>query len=228
MVGFPRRIFTSTILLLIGATAWCQGFDELAHGLAQKISTILKSQPVENVSLSFRDISPMSPLDAAAARASIERELRALGVITAETAQANVELIVSLSENLREWVWVAEIRRKSVQEAVAPEVVIEKRPKPVIAAGQASIVLDKKLMLEQDERILDVAPLGRALLVLDGEAISVYESSGSAWHRKLFVRIPVSQPWPRDLRGRIVAQASPQADAYQAYLPGMTCHGNAI
>jgi hypothetical protein len=227
MVGFPRRIFTPTILLLIGAVAWCQSFDELARGLAQKMSNVLKLQSVEKVSLSFHDVSPLSPPDAAAARAAIERELRALGVNTVEAAQGDAELTVTLSENLHEWAWVAEIRRKSGLEPAATEVVIEKRPKPVIAAGEPSIVLEKKLMLEQDERILDVAPLGRALLVLDGEAVSVYETSGGAWQRKLFVRIPVSQPWPRDLRGRIVAQASPQTDAYQAYLPGMTCHGNA-
>ena len=227
MVGVPRRIFTSTFLLLIGAAAWCQSFDELAHGLAQKIASVLKAQSVERVSLSFHDISPMSPPDAAVAYAAVEHELRTMGVSTVETAQADVELTVSLSENLQDRVWVAEIRRKSGQEAQASEIVIEKRPKPVITAGEASIVLEKKLMIEQDERILDVAPLGRALLVLDGEAVSIYETSGSTWQRKLFVRIPISQPWPRDLRGRIVGQTSPQTDAYQAYLPGMTCHGNA-
>ena len=33
----------------------------------------------------------------------------------------------------------------------------------------------------------------------------------------------VSRPWPRDLRGRLTVQG----DAYQAYLPGLTCNGNA-
>src|ERR1700682_5454334 len=177
MVGFPRRIFTPIILLLIGAAAWCQSFDELAHGLAQRISNTLKPQSVEKVSLSFHAIAPMSPPDAAAARAAIERELRTMGISTVETAQGDVELSVSLSENLQDSVWVAEIRRKSGQESAPPEVIIERRPKPTIAAGEASIVLEKKLMLEQDERILDVAPLGRVLLVLDGEAVSVYETS---------------------------------------------------
>jgi hypothetical protein len=227
MLGFPRSLLTSTILLLTGGATWCQSFDELAHGLAQKISILLKAQAIERVSLAFHDISTMSPADAVAARAAIEHELRNLGVGTVETAQADRELTVSLSENLQDWVWVAEIGRKSGPEAAAPEIVIEKRPKRVMPTGEASIVLEKKVMVEQNEQILDVAPLGRALLVLDGEAVSVYETSGSAWQRKLFVRIPVSQPWPRDLRGRIVAQAGPQSEAYQAYLPGLTCHGNA-
>jgi hypothetical protein len=39
----------------------------------------------------------------------------------------------------------------------------------------------------------------------------------------LSVRIPVTRAWPRDLRGRLLAQG----DAYQAYLPGLTCNGNA-
>lgn len=227
MVGFPRRFFTCIILLLASAAAWCQSFDELAQGLAQKISSMLKSQSVEKVSLSFHDISSMSPPDAAAARALIERELRTLGISTVETIQADAELTVSLSENLQDWVWVAEMRRKSGQEAAAPEVAIEKRAKPVSAAVEASIGIEKKVILEQDEQILDVAPLDRSLLVLSAEAVSLYETSGNAWQRKLFMHIPVSRPWPRDLRGRLVVQTSPQSGAYQAYLPGVTCNGNA-
>jgi hypothetical protein len=100
---------------------------------------------------------------------------------------------------------------------------MEERPKLPATASTASIVIDKKLMLEEDERILDLAPTGRGLVVLDAAAVSLYESSGGAWERRLSIRIPVSRPWPRDLRGRLTVQG----DAYQAHLPGLACNGNA-
>jgi len=77
--------------------------------------------------------------------------------------------------------------------------------------------------MEEGQRILDLAPLERDLLVLDSEAVSVYENTASGWQRKLSVRIPATRPWPRDLRGRLMVQG----EAYQAYLPGLTCVGNA-
>jgi hypothetical protein len=84
-------------------------------------------------------------------------------------------------------------------------------------------VIEKKLLLEDDERILDLAPLKGALLVLERGAISVYESVGSWWQRKLSARLPVTRPLPRDLRGRLLVEG----EVYQAYLPGLACNGNA-
>jgi hypothetical protein len=236
MVGSRPRFLSRTILFLAAAAAWCQSFNEPAHGLAQKIAAVVK--PPGQVMLAWRNLSSMSPADAAAAQAGLERELRALGLALADTP-GGLEVQVTLSENLRDFVWVAEIRRPVASDndepdAAAREVVIEERPKPPAAAGTESMVIEKKLMLEEDQRILDLAPLGRGLVVLDAEAVSIYENAGAGWQPKLSVRIPVSRPWPRDLRGRIlvqgivqgIAQNNAQAGAYQAYLPGLTCNGN--
>ncbi len=215
MVGSRPRFPLLTILFLIDATASGQSFDGLAHGLAQKVAAALK--PRQPVALSLRNVSSMSPADAALAQAGLERELHALGVAAAEPGQGSAEVKVTLSENLRGLVWVAE-----VQTTEARAVVIEETPKPAPAAGAISMTIEKKLVLEQDRQILDLATVARGLLVLDSDAVSFYESAGGGWQRKLSVRIPASRPWPRDLRGRMVTQG----DAYQAYLPGLTCHGS--
>jgi hypothetical protein len=240
MVGSRLRFLSRTILFLAAAAAWCQSFSEPAHGLAQKIAAVVK--PPAQVTIALRNLSSMSPADASAAQAGLERELRALGLTLAERIPSGIEVQVTLSENLRDFVWVAEIRRpvasdNAEPDATAREVVIEESPKPPAATGTESMLIDKKLILEEDRRILDLAPLGRGLVVLDEEAVSIYESAGAGWQPKLFVRIPVSRPWPRDLRGRILvqgrasaqvgAQNNAQAGAYQAYLPGLTCNGNA-
>jgi hypothetical protein len=182
----------------MAVTGWGQGFDEPSHALAQKIAAVLKAR--EPISLVFNTAS-------SDATVAVERELHALGINT--VAQGGTVVKVTLSENFRGLVWVAEIRG---------EVVIEERLRPPEAAATVSLVIEKKKLLEQESRILDVAPLGHGLLVLDAESVSVYENS----QRKMSIRLPISRPLPRDLRGRLFVQG----DVYQAYLPGLTCNGN--
>jgi len=214
MVGARPRIFFPIILVSLALTAWCQGFDEPAHSLAQKMAAVLKTR--EPVMFSFSAVAAVSASDAAAARDAIERQLPGAGITA--NPQAGISVAITLSENLSDWVWVAEIRR-----ADAPEVVMQEWPKPEHTADAGSVVIEKRRMLEQDSRILDFAALGRDFLVLDAESLTLYENSSGAWQRKLGVRIPVSRSLPRDLRGRLFVQG----DVYQAYLPGLTCNGNA-
>ncbi len=165
MVGARPRFLFRIILFLTAATAWCQSFDELAHGLAQKIAAALK--PHEPVALSFRNVSSTSASDAAAAQAVIERELGALGV-NYNAQEPGVAVVVTLSENLRDSMFVAEIRRGD-QRAV----VIEERPKPAATAGIVSVAIEKQFMFEENQRILDLAPLGHGLAVLDEGTVTV-------------------------------------------------------
>jgi hypothetical protein len=216
MVGSHLRFPLLTILLLTGVAASGQRLDGPVQGLAQKIAAALK--PHAPVALSLRNVSSMSAVDTAATQVAMERELRALGLTVGDRGPDGNEVQVTLSENSRGFVWVAEIRTGDTR-AIA----IEETPKPQPASGATSMAIEKKLVLEQDRQILDLAAMGRGLLVLDAEAVSLYESAAGDWQRKLSVRIPATRPWPRDLRGRLLAQG----DAYQAYLPGLTCNGNA-
>jgi len=214
MVGARPRSLFPIILVSLASTAWSQGFDGPARALAQKISAALKAR--EAVVFSFNIAAVVGQSDASAAREAISRELPSAGIVS--NPQAAISLAVTLSQNLRDWVWVGEIRHGDIR-----EVVMEHWPKLEETGGSASLVIEKRRMIEQETRILDFAPLGRNLMVLDAESVSTYENSGGAWQRKLTVRVPVSHPLPRDLRGRLFVQG----DVYQAYLPGLTCNGNA-
>ena len=220
MVGARPRFPLLTLLVLLASTswcqaAWCQGFGAPAHALAQKIAAQLKTR--ELVVFSFRSVAAASPSDAAAARDAIVSELRALGISTG--AQSGVAVVVTLSENFRGWVWVAEIRRND-----AREVVMEEWRRQTEAASAAPVLIEKQSVLEQDLSILDFASLGRNLLVLDAESVSLYQSSNGRWQRELSIHIPISRSLPRDLRGRLFVQG----EVYRAYLPGVTCDGNTV
>jgi hypothetical protein len=210
MVGGRPRFLLPTILLWVALLAAGQSFDGPARAMSQKIAAALKTR--EPVALGFSNVATVNPPDAMAAQQALERELHGLAVITAPPAAITVAL--TLSENLRGFVWVAEIRRGDTQ-----EVVMEDWPKLPEVARAGSVVIEKRRMLDEPLRILDCAPLGHGLLVLDAEAVSVYENA----ERKLSIRLPISRPLPRDLRGRLLVQG----DVYQAYLPGLTCNGSA-
>lgn len=220
MVGARPRFLLLILLILLALTAWCatawsQSFDAPANALAQKIVAALKTR--EPVVFSFNSVAAASPSHAAAARDAIERELHALGISTG--AQSGVAVLVTLSENFRGWVWVAEIRRNDTR-----EVVMEEWPRQTETGSAAPVLIEKQHVLDQDLSILDFAPLGRDLLVLDAGSVSLYQSSNGTWQRKLSIKVPISRPLPRDLRGRLFVQG----EVYRAYLPGVTCDGNAV
>jgi len=214
MVGVRPRVFLPIIFAWLSLTASGQVFDEPARALVRKIAAALEGR--EPVVLSFNSVPAVSSASAAAAREAIERELRAAGIAAA--SQASATLVITLSENVQHWVLVADLRRADTR-----EILMEERPKPESATGAPSAVIEKHPIFDQDTRILDFALLGRDLMVLDAESVSVYQSANGSWQRKLTVRIPGSRALPRDLRGRLFVQG----DIYQAYLSGRTCSGNA-
>src|SRR5208283_3203650 len=97
-----------------------------------------------------------------------------------------------------------------------------KRAEPA-AAASPGMALDRKLVWEQGEQILDVAFLDAGMLVLSPSQVTLYTRRNGVWEPRRAVPLAPGKPWPRDLRGRLrVAGAS-----FQAFLPGMVCGGAA-
>jgi hypothetical protein len=93
--------------------------------------------------------------------------------------------------------------------------------------------LRKVLLWSQAEQILDVAMLEEnsgqtRIAVLSAGKLSIYRLRGASPQPEAVAEIPHSRPWPRDLRGRIVASIVPSKDRLlDVYLPGVTCRGAA-
>jgi hypothetical protein len=85
------------------------------------------------------------------------------------------------------------------------------------------MALDRKLVWEQEEQILDVAFPAAGMLVLSPAKVTLYGRRNGAWEPRQAVPLAPVKPWPRDVRGRLrVAGAG-----FQAFLPGMACGGAA-
>lgn len=179
--------------------------------MARKIATALN--PREAVALSLHSASSLTPAEAAAVRRELESQLRAGGFALAP--EAPVAVAVTLSENRQGGVWIAEIRHGDRRDVVMVAPV-----RPPDRTLRTPMGIDRQLVLEQADPILDAAVLDSALIVLEPAEVVFYHRQDARWERRQAFALP-QRVWPRDLRGRLKVDG----DALQAFLPGLLCTG---
>jgi hypothetical protein len=196
--------------LLLCTVRWGQAADDLggaARELARKTAGFAGRG--ETVSIIWRNLSGLSSAELAQARAAFETAVREAGVRPVDSAPT-VEARLSLSENLSQYLIVEEARKGDERQVW---IAGWKRSTPVAARG---VNLEKKLLWEQIEPILDVLPNGNDLVVLSPGNVTMRGERGSQ-----SAAITPIRPWPRDLRGRL--RITPTG--FHVYLPGMSCTG---
>jgi hypothetical protein len=202
------------------------------------------------------EVSNRSSLDEKSVREvrrALEDELRVAGVYAAKSEQAQGTIDVILSENLREYVWTAEIVTGSA-EKTEKKVVLISLPKATTGmplAAATTIVLKTTLLLAQERPMLDAALVdmggGSRLIVLEPNAVSIYHrpaanpggnSVGSSvgnpvgspigspigrWELELSLPIAHARTFPRDVRGRLLLRRD---HLFDVYLPGLFCRSS--
>jgi hypothetical protein len=198
------------------------------------------------------EVSNRSSLDEKSVRevrSALEDELRVAGVYAAKSEQAQGTIDVILSENLREYVWTAEIVTGSA-EKTEKKVVLISLPKATTGmplAAATTIVLKTTLLLAQERPMLDAALVdmggGSRLIVLEPNAVSIYHrpaanpggnSVGSSvgnpvgspigrWELELSLPIAHARTFPRDVRGRLLLRRD---HLFDVYLPGLFCRSS--
>lgn len=203
------------MVCLLAGQAAAQTPEAAARELARGAAAALEKEPA---AFSIRNGSSLAASDFASVRAALAAALRAQGVRTAETAPA--EIRVTVSENPRDWLLIAEVRRGDARAVVMagwPRGSATPRlPLPVLS-------IERRLVWEQEEPILDFVLTGDGaearLFVLEPARIAVYARGDSGWEQR--AEFPVSAPAARDLRGRLAVQGN----AFQSWLPGVSCRG---
>ncbi|MGH9498121.1 MAG: hypothetical protein ACRD3L_03180 [Terriglobales bacterium] len=159
-------------------------------------------------------------------RRGLWTELGALGIHFVDADQAAATVRVSLSENLLNGVWIAEIHVGNNE----PTVVMVTAPRTEAAAGghaTAPLTIHRALLWTDENRILDVAlPSGspQVMIVLEPENALLYAVQNNHWQIQQRLGITHAHPWPRDLRGRLVLRKD---RLFDAYLPGVYCQSTA-
>ena len=122
------------------------------------------------------------------------------------------------------YVWVAQITQGSAPSSVVM-VSVPRRKEAGFGQESMPLTLRKIPLWTQEERILDVAVLeedseARCIAVLDREKVTIYRLRSGKWLLDQQLVVNHARPWPRDLRGRLLAAKDHLIDVY---LPGVFC-----
>lgn len=235
MRRLPRLFFSRVIIILtfLTITAWFSRaqsvgqvrpeWSKALESLADKIATVAK--PAKTFSLDVRNISSLTAGDVTSIRQALVENLEALGLGTTQKLSSGTQLQVTLSESTDDYVWVVEVRRGDAHQVIV--VSAARDASGTVSARESSLTLQRKLIWEQDARILDFAMVPDALLddrsillILEPDKIKFYDYLRAEWKLTRAIAIPRSRPLQRDVRGRIEVQAG------KAELPEAQCSGN--
>ncbi len=197
--------------------------DRAVKYIAEKICAAAGDHA--SVVLEVRNLSTLSAAEVGGVRRSLEGELRNRGARLAAALPADADVRVTLSENLLDYLWVAEIHHGDAQQTAmitVPRARQGAQPNPAPA-----LTLQKQLVWQQSGPMLDfvqppAAPDGMPrLVVLEPERIALYSFVQSGWQFQEAAAISHQHFWPRDLRGRL----NLREDSFDAELPGVSCQG---
>jgi hypothetical protein len=161
--------------------------------------------------------------DADETRRQWERHIAAMlaarGVQMSDRADAAVNVTFTCSQNVRERVCTADVRKGDVS-----QLVIATRPHDAAQSAQrpAALALDVRTLFTHRTPILDVALSGDRLFVLEPAALTLYQRRENGWQADRSRPIASPRVLPRDVRGRLRLDGS----TIEAFLPGIVCRAN--
>jgi hypothetical protein len=219
----PQRHLGLAVVLIVLCSCRCfaANWTAPATELAKAISAA--SGP-GTITLSVTNNSSLPSEQVLEIQHAVEAQLRASGVRIGSAANVNSEVRVTLSENIQNYVWVAEI--KSGNELQVEMVSVPRPPSVVVAHSTPTVSIRRTLLWAQGDPILDAIELDATgqnprLLVLEATSLSVYILSSGKWQRTQAWDIFRNHNFPRDPRGLITLAKDHLADIY---LPGTVCN----
>jgi hypothetical protein len=217
----------AALFLTTAATVFAQplSFQDLAPALAAKIASAVAGG--ERIAITSAVVDAADEAPVRQVQREVARLLSARGLRIDALAAAQIVIVVGCATNLRERVCVAEIRRgpfDSAQGRLAGDFVSAVAPRgfPADPAAVVTLALETVPIFSQRTAILDVAPIGDRLVVLDPSAVTLYQHADEGWRRVASRPVVSSQTWPRDIRGRLRTNGA----AVEAFLPGVVCRAS--
>ena len=203
--------------------AWAGDWDSTEQQLAAKILAVAGTGPA---TVEVNNRSSLGQTDAEAIRRRLLDRLSGSG-LKIVTDSSIVSIQISLSENVQEYVWVAEIRKGTGE----PTVVMVSRSRASMGGATReapAISLRKLLLWSSDSQILDATIINGALprmAVLYSTQLQFYRLQNDHWVEEQTFPVTHSRPWPRDLRGRLILRKD---RSVEAHLPGVICQSSAV
>ena len=127
--------------------------EESARELARKIAGNLPAQ--EKVILEIRNTSSLTPIQVAEVEKALEGELQKYVVLASTEGEASARVAVTLSENIKDLVWAAEVRQGDASRVVLLTAPRTSGNQPV--SGAMPMVLHAEKFWAGPERLLDAS-----------------------------------------------------------------------
>ncbi len=204
--------------LFLACTPACFAADDLATAareLAHKAAAFLG--PRAAAAVTYRNRSSLPDSELSRVRREFEAILPPVAGLAPGVSLANHEIRITLSENVSQYLLIAEVRRDDETQTW-----ISAWNRVPAAASPAAVTLDRKLIWEQKEPILDATASDTGLLVLSPAHLTFYQRQGTQWMQAGQVALALPRPWPRDPRGRLRRNGS----HVDVFLPGAACQGD--
>jgi hypothetical protein len=197
------------------ASTWHAPEEQLARKIAAATGPgAVAVEVVNRSSLGHADVEEV--------RRGLAAELATLGVRSVSADQAAATVRITLSENLQNYVWVAEITQGNGEASVVM-VATARSGGAQPDHSTVSLTIRKTLLWSDENRILDVAFVSAnppRMVALQPENVVLLKLQGSLWVVEQSLPITHLHPWPRDLRGRLALRKD---HLFDAYLPGVFC-----
>jgi len=209
-----HAVLSALLFFIPGGASAADDGNGAARELARKTAAFIgKGEPV---SVAWNNLGSLGSAALLDARNAFEAALKEAGCRISDVAPLT-EARVTLSENRAQFLLVEEIRRGDERQVWFASW----RRGETIPASSSGVVLEKKMVWEQDEAMLDVAFPGDSMVVLSPSKVTLYQRGSGSWSAAASVPLSSPRPWPRDLRGHIRVNAA----NFQTYLPGLACSG---
>lgn len=191
-------------------------WEQPAASLAEEIAGILGPGQAR---LTIRNISSVSNDEIPAIRQLLEQDLKSHGVLASGAESAN-SIRVTLSENLRERLWIAEIIEGNETHIAMVHVEPGNRQQTQLADR---VTLRKQTVLTTKDAVLATLETANGLVAVTAEEIVIYTHAPQGWQQQKRIWIGQKAALTRDPRSEILASSS--SAGFDAGLAGVNCSG---
>jgi hypothetical protein len=217
----PIKLFCLIAVLASAPTALAENaapspWEQPAAALAEQIAAILGPGQAH---LTIRNLSKISTGEIPAIRRLLEQDLKARGVQASGAESANT-IRVTLSENLRERLWVAEVVEGSETRVTMVHVDAGTRQQEAATNG---LTLHSQILLSRKTPVLAALETADGFVVVEPEEIVILAPALDGWQEQNRVGVGQRKPLAQDPRAVIFP--APDGQGFEASVAGMTCSG---
>ena len=217
LIWLITMVATGLMRLVASAEPAPSPWEQPAETLAAQVAEMLGPGQAH---LTIRNLSSVSNDEIPTIRRLLERDLKAHGVLASGTESAN-SIRLTLSENQRERIWVAEIVEGTETRVTMVRVEKSAAQPTLIASG---LLLRKQTIFTSKDAVLTTLETADGMVVIEPEEIVILTQASDGWHEQKRVSIGQKRSLARDPRATILPAAS--GKGFDASLAGIRCSGN--